>query len=35
MDNEIEYFFRQLRSLGVSGDDLVKMYNEYCKQNKG
>ena len=35
MDNEIEYFFRQQRSLGVSGDDLVKMYNEYCKQNKG
>lgn len=30
LKNEVDYFFKQIRSLGIVGDELKDMYNEYC-----
>ncbi len=34
IDDEIDYFFRQLMTLGISEDTLVKMYKDYCDKFK-
>lgn len=34
IDDEIDYFFRQLMTLGISEDALVKMYKDYCDKFK-
>lgn len=33
-NNEIEYFFRQIQSLGINAGDLAKMYLDYCNNIK-
>lgn len=32
-DDELRYFFSRLRSIGVSSDSLLQLYNEYLEQN--
>lgn len=34
IDDEIDYFFRQLMTLGIGEDTLVKMYKDYCDKFK-
>ncbi len=35
LDNELDYFFRQLYVLGVGPDDLARNYSDYCsRQNQ-
>lgn len=34
LKNEIDYFFKQIRSLGMDGDELKDMYNEYCNNKR-
>ena len=34
MKEEAEYFFRQIYTLGLSPEDLKKMYSEYIKTQK-
>lgn len=34
LNDEIDYFFKQLSSLGIAGDELLEMYNKYCSENK-
>lgn len=33
LNDEINYFFKQLSLLDISADDLAKMYADYCKNN--
>lgn len=33
LNDEINYFFKQLNLLDISADDLAKMYADYCKNN--
>lgn len=33
LNDEINYFFKQLNLLDISADDLVRMYADYCKNN--
>lgn len=30
LNNEIEYFFRQLYTLGIDSQKLTELYNQYC-----
>lgn len=34
LSEELDYFFKQAKSLGISGDELQAMYNDYCNKNK-
>lgn len=34
LNNEIEYFFRQLLTLGIDSQKLTKLYDEYCNNYK-
>ena len=34
LNNEIEYFFRQLLTLGIDSDKLANLYTEYCNNHK-
>lgn len=34
LNNEIEYFFRQLHTLGIDSNKLVELYNKYCNIQK-
>ncbi len=33
LNDEINYFFKQLNLLDISADELVRMYADYCKNN--
>lgn len=34
LNNEIDYFFNQVRSLGITGEELLEMYKNYCNNHK-
>ncbi len=34
LNNELEYFFNQLHTLGIDSDKLAKLYNQYCANLK-
>jgi DNA-binding transcriptional regulator YhcF (GntR family) len=34
LNDEIEYFFRQLLTLGIDSDKLANLYKEYCNNHK-
>ncbi|MDR0891278.1 MAG: GntR family transcriptional regulator [Mediterranea sp.] len=35
LHEEVEYFFKQIYTLGISGKELAEMYKEYSKNQKG
>ncbi|MDR0938455.1 MAG: GntR family transcriptional regulator [Mediterranea sp.] len=34
LNEEVEYFFAQIHTLGISGKELTEMYREYSKKQK-
>lgn len=32
LNGELDYFFKQVSSLGISGEELLEMYNKYCNK---
>lgn len=32
LNDEIDYFFKQLRTLGIDGEELKEMYRKYCNK---
>lgn len=34
LNNELEYFFNQLLTLGIDSNKLVELYNNYCTNHK-